>query len=138
MSAITEFLDCNSFAVAGASSDRSKYGNIVFRALRDSGRNTTPIHPTAALIEGAPAFPTLAEVPLCPEALSIVTRPEVTRQIVEQAVQLGIRYVWMQPGAEDALASQRARDAGLTVVDDGSCVLVALARKGSRVDRNPS
>lgn len=136
MHPITEFLKCKSFAVAGASTDRTKYGNIVFRALRDSGRHTTPIHPTAEQIEGSQAYPTLASAPQVPQAISIVTRPEVTRNIIDQALKLGVKHIWMQPGAEDALASQRARDAGMTVIDDGSCVLVALARDKHRSDED--
>jgi predicted CoA-binding protein len=136
MQPIPEFLKCKLFAVVGASSDRDKYGNIVFRALRDSGRDTTPIHPKAEQIEGTRAYPTLAEAPQRPEAISIVTRPEVTRDIIDQALKLGVKYVWMQPGAEDTLASQRARDAGMTVIDDGSCILVALARDGHRTGQD--
>lgn len=136
MHTIAEFLKCKSFAVAGASTDRSKYGNIVFRALRDSGRDTIPIHPTAQFVEGSKAYPNLRSAPHPPHALSIVTRPEVTRDIVEQASQLGVHYVWMQPGAEDEIASRRARDAGMIVIDDGSCILVALAQEGSRLSRN--
>jgi predicted CoA-binding protein len=133
---IADFLKCRSFAVVGASNDRNKYGNIVFRALIDSGRNTFPIHPTASTVESATAYPLLSEAPEVPEAVSIVTRPEVTRQIVSEAARLGVRVVWMQPGAEDAEASRIARDAGLPLIDDGSCILVALskervAKKGS-------
>ncbi len=134
MREIAEFLHGKSFAVAGVSADRSKYGNIVFCALRDSGRNTIPIHPTADLVEGSKAYATLAEAPSVPESLSIVTRPEVTREIVAQAALLGVRSVWMQPGAEDAVASRIARDAGMVVIDDGSCILVALASEGHRIN----
>jgi hypothetical protein len=50
-----------------------------------------------------------------------------TRQVIQQAIAAGIKNVWMQPGAEDDQASQAAREAGLNVIDDGSCVLVLLA-----------
>jgi predicted CoA-binding protein len=86
------------------------------------------------MIEGAKAYANLADAPRPIEALSIVTPPEVTRAIVAQAVAIGVRCVWMQPGAEDAEGSRIARDAGLCVIDDGSCVLVALARERGRSD----
>lgn len=129
MQEIADFLNAGSFAVAGASNDRSKYGNIVFRALVDSGRIPYPIHPTASTIEGYAAYASLAEAPVVPDAVSIVTRPEVTREIVTQAARIGVRFVWMQPGAEDAQASRIARAAGLAVIDDGSCILVAIAKE---------
>jgi predicted CoA-binding protein len=127
LSSIEQFLAAKTFAVAGASRDRSKYGNLVFRRLLQYGRTVYPINPTAEELEGHPAFPQLSALPMVPESLSIVTPPKITRQIVVQAIAAGVKNLWMQPGAEDAVASELARKAGLNVIDDGSCILVVLA-----------
>lgn len=127
MNNIEDFLAASSFAVAGASQDRAKYGNKVFRALVASGRTVYPLNPTAPEVEGHPAFASIADLPVVPESLSIVTPPSVTRQVIQKAIAVGAKNIWMQPGAEDDQASQAARDAGLNVIDDGSCVLVLLA-----------
>lgn len=127
MNNIEDFLAASSFAVAGASQDRAKYGNKVFRALVASGRTVYPLNPTAPEVEGHPAFASIADLPVVPESLSIVTPPSVTRQVIQKAIAVGVKNIWMQPGAEDDQASQAARDAGLNVIDDGSCVLVLLA-----------
>jgi uncharacterized protein len=121
------FLLAPTFAVAGASRDRDKYGNRVFRALLDSGRVTMPVNPHADEVEQVPAVGRLSDLPVVPDSLSIVTPPRETRRIVNEAVQLGVRNIWVQPGAEDSVASQLARNAGVNMIDDGSCVLVALA-----------
>ena len=128
MDAINSFFLGKCFAVAGASSDRSKYGNIVFRALLESGRRVYPINPKGELIEGHPSFQSLSDLPEVPDSLSIVTPPEVTRRIVADAIAMGIKNLWMQPGANDPLASESARAAGAQVIDDGSCILVLLKR----------
>ncbi len=127
MNNIEDFLAASSFAVAGASQDRAKYGNKVFRALVASGRTVYPLNPTAPEVEGHPAFASIADLPVVPESLSIVTPPSVTRQVIQKAIAVGVKNIWMQPGAEDSKGSQAARDAGLNVIDDGSCVLVLLA-----------
>jgi predicted CoA-binding protein len=127
MNEIETFLSAETFAVAGASANRDKYGNKVLRALTESGRQVYPLNPKEAEIEGLPAYATLTDLPIVPQSLSIITPPAVTRQIVRQAVAEGVKSVWMQPGAEDEQASQIARDAGLNVIDDGSCVLVLLS-----------
>ncbi len=132
MNIFEEFLHASTFAVAGASRDRSKYGNIVFRALASSGRTVYPLNPTAPEVEGQIAYASLADLPVVAESLSIVTPPHVTRDVVQQAIAAGVKNIWMQPGSEDAQASQAARDAGLNVIDDGSCILVLLARKKQR------
>lgn len=125
---ITEFLSANSYAVAGASARQHKYGNKVFRALLASGRQAYPLNPVTEEIEGYRTYPSVTELPSVPESLSIITPPEVTRRVVAEAIDAGVQHIWMQPGAEDREASHAAREAGLTVIDDGSCILVLLAR----------
>ena len=127
MNAIQAFLSAESFAVAGASTRREKYGNKILRALMQHGMKVHPLNPASEVVEGLQAFASLHDLPAAPDALSIVTPPIVTRQMVEQAIAVGVKHVWMQPGAEDAEASRMAREAGLSVIDDGSCILVLLA-----------
>jgi len=127
MNNIEVFLKASTFAVAGASRDRSKYGNKVFVALVASGRCAYPLNPTHTEVEGHPAFASIAELPGVPESLSIVTPPHVTRLVIQQAIAAGVKNIWMQPGAEDSKGSQAARHAELNVIDDGSCILVSLS-----------
>ena len=127
MDKTTEFLFAKTFAVAGASANRHKYGNKVFRALLDSGREVYPLNPIAEGIEGQRAYARIADLPIVPESLSIITPPEITRSVVADAIAVGVKHIWMQPGAEDAQASESARQAGINVIDDGSCILVLLA-----------
>lgn len=128
MTDIEDFLNASSFAVAGASADPNKYGNIVFRALLASGRQVVPLNPKGIVLEGVASYPDLKAMAWVPEAVSLVTPPIATRAVVDAAIALGVKRLWMQPGAEDAVASERARQAGMIVIDDGSCILVALAR----------
>ncbi|MEM0924541.1 MAG: CoA-binding protein [Planctomycetota bacterium] len=128
MDLIDHFFSARRYAVAGASTQTSKYGYRVFRALVDSGRSTDPLNPHAAEIDGIKAYPSISALPDVPESVSIVTPPMVTRRIVDDAIRAGVQSLWMQPGAEEKEASQRARDAGIHVIDDGSCILVLLSR----------
>ena len=129
MNPIEQFLTAGTFAVAGASRDRSKYGNRVFRTIVATGRTVYPLNPTAYEVEGHPAYATIADLPIVPESLSIVTPPHNTRLIIQQAIAAGVKNLWMQPGAEDEQACQAARNANLNVIADGSCILVLLARE---------
>jgi predicted CoA-binding protein len=123
---IEQFLSGKVFAVAGASTDRAKYGNKVLRSYQQAGRKVYGIHPRETLIEGAPTFARLADLPEKIDGLSIVTPPAVTEKLVEEAAALGVRRLWMQPGAESPAAIARARELGLEVLAGGPCVLVAL------------
>ena len=123
------FLAAKTYAVAGASARTHKYGYKVFKALLAAGRETYPLNPVTEEIEGHKAYPKIADLPIVPEALSIITPPEVTRQVIADAIEAGVKHIWMQPGAEHDEASQAAREAGINVIDDGSCILVLLARQ---------
>ncbi len=123
---IEAFLAGTPHAVVGASRDREKYGNKVLRAYLQRQRAVYPVNPTAKVVERLVAFPDLASLPQPVHGLSIVTPPQVTEQVVAQAADLGIRHIWMQPGAESDRAVDLAQQAGMNVIWGGPCILVAL------------
>lgn len=97
---IREFVDQRIWAVVGASADRSKYGNRLFRDLRQGGYTVYPVNPKGGEIEGVRAYPSLADLPQRAQVVDIVVPPKVTEEIVHQCAELGLNRVWMQPGAE--------------------------------------
>ena len=114
------------FAVVGASNDRGKYGNRVLRKYWQHDLKAYPVNPNETVIEGESAYPNLGALPKEVKSISIVTPPAITEKIVEDAIAHGIENIWMQPGAESPGAVARARQAGINVIADGDCVLVAL------------
>jgi predicted CoA-binding protein len=124
---IRAFLDAGPWAVVGATSVRAKYGNKVLRCyLQNRKTPVYPVNPRGGEIEGLTAYPTLAALPEPARALSIITPPEITEAIVEEAAALGIRHLWMQPGAESARALELAAQHGLACIAGGPCILVVL------------
>jgi uncharacterized protein len=123
---IQSFLSSRRVAVVGASQDRSKYGNKVLRAYLQNDYEAVPVNPTAKEVEGLAAFPDLASVPGTLDAVSIITPPPITEKVVQNAIDLGIKHIWMQPGAESQRAIKAAEAAGANVIASGPCVLVAL------------
>ena len=124
---IDDFLAAGPWAVVGASTDRSKYGNKVLRCyLQNDHTPVYPINPKAPEVEGLEAFPSLAALPEVPRGLSIITPPAVTEAVVDEALELGVRHLWMQPGAESEEAIAKAEAAGLGCIAGGPCLLVVL------------
>ena len=123
---IRAFLARGPFAVVGASADRDKYGNKVLRAYLQNGLVVYPVNPRESQIEGLAVYPDLASLPEPVRGVSIVTPPAVTEQVMRQAAAAGIRYVWMQPGADSPQALEQAEALGLEAIGGGPCVLVAL------------
>src|SRR5512137_1325063 len=77
---IQAFLASGPFAVVGASTDRSKYGNKVLRCFQQNGRKVYPINPRAPEIEGLTAYPSLAALPEPVRAISVITAPAATEK----------------------------------------------------------
>jgi predicted CoA-binding protein len=127
---VDAFLEGTAFAVVGASADRSKYGNRVLRAYVRHGRKAYPVNPNERAVEGLACYPDLASLPEKPHGVSVITPPHVTDRILEEAARLGLRRVWLQPGAESPRSPEIARAAGITLLWGGPCVLVELAARG--------
>ena len=123
---IRRFLAGAPFAVAGASVDRGKYGNKVLRAYLARGLEVFPVNPNAEEVEGQRAYARLADLPRRPHGVSIVTPPEISETIAGEAIDLGVPWLWFQPGAEHRAAIERAEAAGTGVLAFGPCILVAL------------
>jgi predicted CoA-binding protein len=123
---IEKFLSSQAFGVAGASTNREKYGNKVLRCYLANGKKAIPINPRADKIEGVPCVAGVADLPPDVKSLSVITPPKITEAVVDEAIGKGIENVWMQPGAESPAAVEKCRKAGINVIADGSCLLVVL------------
>ncbi len=123
---IRKFLSAEAFAVAGASTNRDKYGNKVLRCYMQHGKQVVPVNPHASAVEGLPSVATVSDLPENIQSLSIITPPDITEQVVEEAIAKGIKNIWMQPGAQSNKAIQRCEEAGINLIADGSCLLVVL------------
>ena len=84
------------------------------------------VNPREEEIEGVPSFPNLRSLPEAARGVSVITPPEVTAGVVEEAAELGIGRLWLQPGAEGPGVLRRAEELGLSVIAGGPCVLVVL------------
>jgi len=120
----------------GASSDRNKFGNKVLRCYLQNNKKCVPINKRSLEIEGVACVSALSDLlassDLPPEKIgvSIITPPGVTRLILQEAFDLGIRQFFLQPGTVDKEVNDFVRDAmpGANVVK--RCVLVDLGFQG--------
>ena len=119
-------LASNSFAVVGAARDPDKYGFLVYRSLKSAGKTAAPVNPRTTEVDGDRCYPSLSDLPATPEVAVMVVPPAVTEAAVAECARLGIRQVWMQPGAESAAALAACRENDIQVVAGGPCLMVLL------------
>lgn len=138
------FFVAESFAVAGASSNPSKYGYKVLSWYRNHGLPVTPINPKADLIQSLTPVSKLAELK-DPKSVSVsvITPPSVTMDLLKEAAKLGIPSLWLQPGSFDGevMAAAKELEGKINIIAQGRCILVegdqalAIARQhgGARI-----
>ena len=105
-------------AVVGASPRRERPSHRVMAYLQRRGYRTIPVNPFAAggTINGETVYASLAEVPDPIDMVDIFRRPEAAGAIVDAAIAVGAKIVWMQLGVRDDAAAARAEAHGLKVV----------------------
>lgn len=119
---IEEYMSLSSYAVAGASRRKEKFGYKVMQDLIARGKTVYPINPGADEIDGIPCYSSIKDVPETPDAVHFITPPAITERIAKEMLEMGIKYAWMQPGAESETAIKMLEDASVTVLAN-VCVL---------------
>lgn len=109
-------------AVVGVSDRPERPSYYVSRYLIDAGYEVACVNPRLARVHDRPCHPDLRAVPGPLEVVDVFRRSELAGAVVDEAIALGARAVWMQDGVVDEPAARRARAAGLLVVMD-RCML---------------
>jgi len=127
--AIGEILEhTRTLAVVGLSSKRRRPSYGVTAYMQSHGYRIIPVNPNEQSALGEKVYASLAEVPEPIDIVVIFRRPEHVPEVVEAAIQKGVKVVWMQEGVVHEQAAERARAAGLTVVMD-RCILKEHAKR---------
>jgi predicted CoA-binding protein len=129
---VKDFLAQEKIAVVGVSDQRDTGSNLAYRKFKAAGYTVSAVNPRMTSFEGDPCYPDLKSIPEKPDGVFILTNPEVTKQVVQQCVELGIQRVWMhclmgtKPGLSENATSvstaavQMCRENGITVIP-GAC-----------------
>jgi predicted CoA-binding protein len=108
-------------AVVGLSDKPDRPSNEVSGYMQAHGYRIIPVNPTITEALGEKAYPTLRDLPERVDVVQIFRRPEEVPAIVDDAIAIGAKVIWMQPGAENEDAAATAEAAGLKAVV-GACM----------------
>ncbi len=114
-------------AIVGLSnrSTRPSYG--VARYLQEHGYQIVPVNPYADQILGEQAYPDLSSIPFDVDIVDIFRRPQAVAPHVDEAIQKGVKLVWLQLGIRNDEAAQKAHEAELAIVQD-RCIKIEHMR----------
>ncbi|HMQ30769.1 MAG TPA: CoA-binding protein [Chloroflexaceae bacterium] len=114
-------------AMVGLSSNPYRPSHFAAIYMLAAGYNVIPVNPREREVLGRPCYPSLRDVPEPVEIVDVFREPAAVPAIVEEAIAVGARVLWLQLGVIHLEAARRARDAGLEVVMD-ACVKIEHAR----------
>jgi hypothetical protein len=110
-------------AVVGLSSNPTRPSYGVTEYIQSAGYQIIPVNPNETDVLGEPSYASLEEVPQKIEIVNIFRRPEDVPPVVDTAIRVGAKVIWMQLGIANEPAAKKAQAAGLTVIMD-ACLLI--------------
>jgi uncharacterized protein len=126
---ITRILaSAKTIAVVGLSGKPYRASFGVTETLLSSGYRIFPVNPNETKVLGEKCYARLEDIPEKIDIVDIFRRPEFVPEIVDAAIRIGARAIWMQEGVEDEPSAERARRAGLFVIMD-NCIAKEIYKR---------
>ena len=105
-------------AVVGLSDNPDRFSYRVAKYLQDQGYRIIPVNPMLEEVLGEKSYPDLSAVPDPIDMVDIFRRSELVAPVVDQAIEVKAKYIWMQDGVIDQESAAKAEQAGIPVVMD--------------------
>ncbi len=120
--AAKDFMAQKDIAVVGVSHTKDDAANFIYRKLKETGHQVFAVNPNAETVEGDRCYANLKDIPDAIDGVVVVTRPEVTDQIVRDCADLKIPRVWMHRSFGNSVSDQAVkfcRQHDITVIAGG-------------------
>ena len=116
-----------SVALVGVSANPIRSSNFVAAYLIRTPFRTYPVNPAYDNVLGETCYPSLHDLPEVPDIVDVFRRPDAIPAVVDDAIEIGAKVIWLQLGLRHDAAAAKAHDAGLRVVQD-RCLKIEHAR----------
>lgn len=126
---INLFLGSKTLAISGVSRNPQKFGNVVFRTLKEKGFQIFPVNPNTDTIDGDTCYRSVKNLPADLSTLLIVNHKRDTASVMKEAIEKGFRHIWIQRGCESDEALQLAQENNINLVAK-ACFLMYANPKG--------
>jgi predicted CoA-binding protein len=113
---IDQMLGLKTWAIVGLSNNSERAAYRVAKVLIDNGHQVIPVHPSAEVVHGQTGYAKLSDIPVPVDVVDIFVNSSLAGSVVNEAIEIGAKGVWLQLDVIDAGAVTRARDSGLLAV----------------------
>ncbi len=105
-------------AVVGLSDNPDRISYRVSKYMQSQGYRIIPVNPMIQEALGETSYPDLKSVPEPIDMVDIFRRSELVAPVVDEAIEVGVKYIWMQDGVVDAVAAAKSEAVGIPVIMD--------------------
>jgi predicted CoA-binding protein len=113
---IDELLTLKTWAVVGLSNNSERAAYRVAKLLMEKGHQVIPVHPKAETVHGQKGYAKLSDIPFSVDVVDIFVNSELAGEVVDSAIEIKAKGVWLQLDVIDEAAVDRAGKAGLVTV----------------------
>ena len=113
---IRKIYDMKTIAVVDLSPKPQRPSHYVAKYLQDQGYRIIPVNPGHNELLGETSYATLQDIPESVDVVDVFRRPEHVDPIIDAAIEIGARALWLQDGVVNKAAAEWAEEAGLLVV----------------------
>jgi predicted CoA-binding protein len=131
LATIESFLSPKKLAVVGVSRNPKKFGRVVYDALKEKGFTVYGVNPNTESLDGDSCYPDISSLPAEADRLYIVTPPEKTAESVRQALEKGIRNIWIQQRSDTGEALELLKDKDVNLIHNQCILMYADPVKGA-------
>lgn len=123
-----EMLEKKSWAVVGVTAKKDKWGNRIFNILKENDYETYGVSPNYDEIDGEKIYHSLSDLPSKVDVIDLVVSPKISLSTLDEANELGIEYIFFQPGTYNDEVIAKADELGLKYLI-GDCIYATLRSK---------
>jgi predicted CoA-binding protein len=124
MSLIEKTMKMKNWAVVGATTKKNRFGYKIVKKLKENGYNVFPVNPKVEEVDGLKCYNDLSSIDAQIDVVDMVVNPKHGIKVMEEINQLGIKYVWLQPGTRSEEIRKFATEKGIELIKD--CIYARL------------
>ena len=115
-SQIDQLLNLKTWAIVGLSNNKERAAFGVAKLLIEKGHTIIPVHPKAETVHGQTSYAKLSDIPVPVDVVDVFINSDLAGDVVNEAIEIGAKGVWLQLDVIDTAAIERAQEAGLLAV----------------------
>jgi predicted CoA-binding protein len=117
-------------AVAGVSRKKQKFGNAIYKELEKKGYNVYPVNPNMKDYNGKICYPDIQSLPEEVTGIVLNTKPAITKLLMKEAEQKGIKHIWLQQGSANKETIETSHNSDSNIISRQCVIMFAEPAKG--------